>query len=283
MLIVDTHAHIYHEDEARYPICDAPYRPPAGAGTLAHMNAERAANGVDRVVWVHTFTMYRWDNSLVADTVLQTRAWATGVCALNPDDPGSPALLERLCRDFGMRGLRVFPVATQDGGRSFERPGHWRLWEKCGELGMVVCALIHAQEIPTLRRYLERFPSQAVVLDHCANLAAADHDGPNLQAVLDLAAYPNLYAKVTNVVTGSAEPWPCRDMHTMTRRIIETYGPNRCIWGSDFPCELWIPKTDLAGHIRLFTSELGLEPSALAAVMGSTALRLWFPEDSSAA
>ncbi len=284
MRIIDTHAHIYHPDETRYPICPNPYRPPAGAGTLEHMERERTANRIESVVWIHTFTMYRWDNSLVADVVGANRHRDTGVCALNPDDPRSPEVLEEYCRDRGIRGLRVFPVETPEGGRSFERPGHLRLWEKCGELGMVVCALIHAGQIPVLRRYLEQFPQQPVVLDHCANVAAPQLDASDREAraaeveeVIALAAYPNLYAKVTNVVTGSQEAYPCRDMYEMTRRIIAAYGPDRCIWGSDFPCELWIPKTDLAGHIRIFTDELGLDATAQRAILETTARRLWFP------
>ncbi|MBM3458175.1 MAG: hypothetical protein FJX77_06555, partial [Armatimonadetes bacterium] len=146
------------------------------------------------------------------------------------------------------------------------------------------CALIHAREIPVLRRYLERFPDQPVVLDHCANVAAPKPDGSDqavrdaeVEAVVSLAAYPNLYAKLSYLVTGSQEPYPCRDTHAMTRRILAAYGPERSMWGSDFPCELWIPRTDLAGHLRIFTEELGLDAAAQTAVLGETAHRLWFP------
>ena len=48
------------------------------------------------------------------------------------------------------------------------------------------------------------------------------------------------------------------------------------MWGSDFPCELWIPKATYAQHLRLFTDELGLEAAARAAVLGGTAARVWF-------
>src|SRR3954447_14390010 len=110
-MLVDTHAHIYSEDTGRYPLCVDPYLPPPGKGTLPHLRAEMRAAGVERVVIVHTFTAYRWDNRLVADVVRDCREWATGVCALNPEDPVSPETLERYHRECGIRGLRVFPVA----------------------------------------------------------------------------------------------------------------------------------------------------------------------------
>lgn len=304
MKVIDTHAHIYSEDTARYPLCPDPYLPPEGKGTVHHMREEMDASGVERIVIVHTFTAYRWDNRLVADVVghqaalasadsalaamkqemglqpggsVSARPWATGVCALDPNDLSSPDTLERYYRECGIRGLRVFPVEDGNGDRSFALPGHIRLWEKCRELGMVVCALINPAQIDTLERLLGRFADLPVVLDHCANLSAADApDGPNLRRVLDLARFPNLYAKLSFLVTGSREDYPCRDTHLLARRIIDAFGPERCMWGSDFPCELWIPKASYAQHLRLFTQELGLDDWTQRAVLGETARRLWF-------
>jgi predicted TIM-barrel fold metal-dependent hydrolase len=278
MTIVDTHAHVYHPDTSRYPLIREPYLPPQGAGTVEHLRREMTANGVAKVVMIHTFTAYRWDNRLIADAVRENRDIATGVCALNPNDATSPDTLKRFRDECGIRGLRVFPTEGPDGVRSFTLPGHYALWERARDLGMVVCALIHPPQIPELRDYLRRFSDLPVVLDHCANLEAKDGpDGANLREVLSLAEFPNLTAKVTMLVTGSAEPYPCRDMLGVGEKIIEAFGPERCIWGSDFPCELWIPKATYGEHLRLFTHELGLNEEELAEVLGGTATRLWFP------
>ncbi len=45
-LIIDCHAHIYGEDEKKYPTIADPYRPPKGKGTVAHLQREMQANGV---------------------------------------------------------------------------------------------------------------------------------------------------------------------------------------------------------------------------------------------
>ena len=66
--IVDTHAHIYHPDETRYPKVTEPLRPPTGTGDVAHLQREMAAAGVTRAVLVQTGTAYKWDNRLLADT-----------------------------------------------------------------------------------------------------------------------------------------------------------------------------------------------------------------------
>lgn len=280
MKVVDTHAHIYSEDEAHYPMRSDPYRPPSGKGTLAHLRQELRANGVYRVVMVHTSTAYLWDNRLVADMVSLCRDFATGVCTLDPKDPNSPDVLETYVREKGIRGLRLY-VRPGDGGEpTFELPGHIRLWEKCAELGVIVCALINPPFIDALRRLTKQFPTVPVVLDHCANLRADDApDGENLRKVLALAEVPQVYAKVSFLVTGSKEEYPFRDTHVLGRKVIDAYGPDRSMWGSDFPCELWIPKASYAEHLRVFTHELGLDAATRKAVLGGTALRLWFPSE----
>jgi len=275
MIIVDTHAHIYSEDEIHYPKIENPLRPPEGKGTIEHLKQEADLNGVTKVVVVQTSTAYRWDNKLTADTVKANRDWTTGVCTLNPEDTASPDLLAHYADEYGIRGLRVFPTAGQKPALGHK--GHLRFWERAAEKGVVICALINPDFCDALAVLLERFPQVAVVLDHCANLRASDApDSENLRRVLAMAKYPNLYAKVSMVVTGSDEEYPCRDMHGVARKIIDVFGPERCIWGSDFPCELWIPKVTYAQHLKIFTEEMGLSENDKRAVLGETAMRLWF-------
>jgi predicted TIM-barrel fold metal-dependent hydrolase len=58
--------------------------------------------------------------------------------------------------------------------------------------------------------------------------------------------------------------------------VIAAFRPGRCLWGSNFPCELWCPRITYAQHLAIFTRELGLDAAAKAAILGETAHRLWF-------
>lgn len=290
MKIVDTHAHIYSEDTETYPLREDPLLPPKGKGTVAHMKQVLRDNDIHRFVMVHTSTAYHWDNRLVADAVATNRDFACGVCTLDPFDPKSPMVLEAYAKR-GIRGLRLYALVPPgtNADPTIESPGHLRLWEKCEELGLVVCSLINPPHLPALARLLRRYPSVPAVLDHCANLTADDApSSDNLKAVLDMAEYPSLHAKVTFLVTGSKESYPCKDTHILGHKVIEAYGPDRCIWGSDFPCELWLqpnvgsdepPKATYAQHLRIFTHDLGLDEATKEAVLGKTALRMWFPDE----
>ncbi len=274
MPTVDTHAHIYSPDERRYPPIEKPFRPAKGTGSLEHLRRESQANGVIAVCAIQTSTFYRFDNRYICDSAKANPTWVAGVCTLDPDDPHSPGLLAQYVRDYGLRGMRSIPAR---GGR-LDHPGVRALWKTGLEQGIVINALIGRETAPQLHTLLKEFSALRVVLDHCLNVKAGPELEPTLTEVLRLAAYKNLHAKLTFIPTGSATGYPCADMHDACRRIINAYGPQRCIWGSDFPCELWCPKVSYAQHLRLFTHDLSLPDAARAAILGETARRLWFPQ-----
>jgi L-fuconolactonase len=130
-----------------------------------------------------------------------------------------------------------------------------------------------ADELSTL---LDDFAHLRVVLDHCLSLTAGPEYEATVSKALELSQHPNLHAKLTFIPTGSAEEYPFRDMHEAARRIIGAFGTERCVWGSDFPVELWCPRVTYSGHLRIFREELGLSEREQAAILGDTAERLWF-------
>jgi predicted TIM-barrel fold metal-dependent hydrolase len=108
MLIVDSHAHIYSEDDRLYPPIARPYRPPAGTGTVPHLRRECKAAGVGHVLAVQATTYYGWDNRFLVDAVRANVDWMAGICTLDPDDPGTPDLLEQYSQGHNIRGVRGY-------------------------------------------------------------------------------------------------------------------------------------------------------------------------------
>jgi L-fuconolactonase len=272
LLILDTHAHIYSEDEKRYPPVPKPLRPPGTTGSVASLERSLKANGVAGACIVQATTFYRWDNRFICDTAARTQRWTAAVCTLDPDDPHSPGLIKHFVQKYGIRALRSYPA--KDG--KLDNPAVAAQWKACGESGIAVNVLCNRDNADALARMLEKFPRQPVTIDHCLNLkAGADHDAI-LADLLRLAKYPNAHAKLSYLATGSAEPYPFRDMHDSCARIIRAFTPDRCVWGSDFPCELWTPKATYAQNLALFASELKMETAAREAILGKTARRLYF-------
>jgi predicted TIM-barrel fold metal-dependent hydrolase len=272
MLIIDTHAHIYSPDEKKYPPTEKPYRPPAGRGSLEHLRLETKAHGVEKACLVQATTFYGWDNRYIRDCAHASREWAAGVCTLDPDDPHSPFVLDEYARDFNIRGTRSYPARS----KRLDDPGVRAVWKKAADRGLVVNILIDRNNAGDAARMLKEFKPLRVVLDHCLNLKA----GPDMEAiladVLRLAENANLHAKLTFLATGSTTGFPCADMHAPCLKIVEAFGAERCVWGSDFPNSLWTPKVSYGEYLRLFTEVLPLKDEQRRAILGETARRLWF-------
>ena len=271
-LIIDCHAHIYGTDEKRYPTIEKPYRPPAGKGTLGHLKAEMKAAGVGYVTAIQTSTYYRWDNRFTADSARRNHEFMAGVVTLDPDDPASPGKLKQYVRDDNVRGMRSIPAKS---GR-LDDPGVSRLWKMAEALGIVINVLVGRQHRAQIETLAGRHPRLRIVIDHCLNLQV----GPTLEAtladVLALAKIPRAHAKLTFLPTGTKAAYPCMALHQACLQVIDAFGPNRCIWGSDFPCELWCPQITYADHLRIFSEALELDSAARTAILGKTAYGLWF-------
>jgi len=271
MPIFDTHAHIYSPDETKYPPIAKPLRPPSVAST-EELRRQSRANGVDGVCAIQTSTFYRFDNRYILDSAVANKSWMAGVCTLDPDDTHSPGMLKHYAEKYGIRGMRSIPA--RDG--RLDHPGVRALWKAGLEAGIVINVLIGRDKVPQLDRMLADFPKLNVVLDHCLNIKT----GPDMEAVtaevVRLARHRNLHAKLTFIPTGSTTGFPCQDMHAACLKVIEAYGGERCVWGSDFPCDLWCPKVTYAEHLRIFREVLPLKDSVRTAILGDTARRLWF-------
>jgi predicted TIM-barrel fold metal-dependent hydrolase len=128
---------------------------------------------------------------------------------------------------------------------------------------------------------VRRHPQLRVVIDHCLYIAAGPKLEQTVAAMRDLAKFPNVHAKLSFIPTGSAEEYPCRDMHDPCRDVIRAFGPERCVWGSCFPCDLWCPKVTYGQHLNIFTSELRLDDQSQRAILSETPKRLWFKDSAS--
>jgi predicted TIM-barrel fold metal-dependent hydrolase len=270
--VIDCHAHIYGEDEKTYPPIENPYRPPAGTGTVAHLRNQTKAAGVGLVTAIHTSTFYRWDNRFTADASRDNRDLMAGVCTLDPDDPASPQMLKKYATSYNVRGMRSIPAKSG----KLDDPGVDALWGMAEELGIVINVLVNADKQQEIEALAARHPRLRLVIDHCLNIKAGATLEPTLAAMKALSKLKNVYAKLSFVPTGTEEEYPCRDMHQPCRAVIDWFSPDRCVWGSCFPCELWCPKVTYAQHLAIFTTELGLDRPARDAILRKTPYRLWF-------
>ena len=275
MRIIDCHAHITSPDEKRYPPKSDPFRVPGGKGSVEDLRKTSLANGVTAVRAVHTVSFYLYDNRYLCDAAKANPDWVSGVCTLDPDDPKSPALLKQFVRDYGVKTLRSTPGSNRT---TFNHDGVRKLWKACADSGATIdIFLMQLDWVESAEKLLREYPDITVGFDHCMDLKPGPKYDKTLKEVLRLSKYKNLYPKVDFISTGTQMGYPGSDLHYAATKIIDTYGPERCVWGSNFPNELWTPKMTYAQHLKIFTHHLPLKEKDRAQVLGKTARRLWFP------
>jgi len=123
------------------------------------------------------------------------------------------------------------------------------------------------------------YPGVTWLLDHLGGYPRPGWapDWRPLDAVCDLAVHDNVYPKLSNYHSNSAESFPWRDVHGAVRRLVEAFGADRCLWGTSYPAE----HRESSGSPPLeeelgFLDELDfLSEAERDAIMGGTALEVW--------
>ena len=84
---------------------------------------------------------------------------------------------------------------------------------------------------------VKRNPDTVIVIDHLGLLQtdppAAD-PWADLPKVLALAKYPNARIKISGACTLSREPFPYNDIWDPIMKIVDAFGIDRCMWGTDW-------------------------------------------------
>jgi L-fuconolactonase len=104
---------------------------------------------------------------------------------------------------------------------------------------LVFDALVLPRHLPALRELAARYPELDMVLDHGAKPPLKGGDlGAWKREISALASDSTMVCKLSGLVTeaGSAEPARLR---VAVDHLLECFGPERLLWGSDWPvCEL---------------------------------------------
>jgi len=147
--------------------------------------------------------------------------------------------------------------------------------------GLVFDALILSHQIAAITELAGRHPQLSIVLDHAAKpqLGDADAMAPWARAMEGLAGRANVTCKLSGLLTELRPGGGRDDVLRAVATLFDLFGPQRLIWGSDWPV------LTLAGGYQDWF-ELAREAvaakdsSAVRAVMGGNALRIYRPDNS---
>jgi L-fuconolactonase len=136
--------------------------------------------------------------------------------------------------------------------------------------------LFYVKHLKHAAELAKQLPNLRMVINHLSKPRIKDQSIndwlPNLQAA---AAFPNLYCKLSGMVTEADwKNWQPADLKPYVDAAIENFGPERCMFGSDWPvCELAATYSQV--HDTLAKLLGALSPSERAAVFGGTAAKFY--------
>jgi L-fuconolactonase len=165
----------------------------------------------------------------------------------------------------GFAGLRLtFPPFREP---SWLRDGtaDW-VWPAAERLGLPIMLWAPGQ-LAELASIAERHPALRLVIDHL-NLYVEDR-GTTVYEVVDqvirLARFSNVAVKASALPANSQGGFPFRDMHEAVKRAVDSFGPDRVFWGTDYTRMA----CTLTEAVKMFTDHLGfLSDSDMEKVMG---------------
>ncbi|HSS94460.1 MAG TPA: amidohydrolase family protein [Candidatus Dormibacteraeota bacterium] len=238
-MIVDAHHHFWDPSRRAYPWMGdelAPIRRRFGPEELAPL---LATSGVARTVLVQTVSSVDETREFLA-TAAETEFVAGVVGWVDLADPGVKEAIEGLRAGAGgnfLVGIR-HQVHDELDARWLLRDDVQRGIHAVGDAGLVYDLLVKTRELPASVELARTFPTVRFVLDHIAKprIAAGERDLEWEHAMAPLAACSNVSCKLSGMVTeASWTSWSPGDLLPYVSHVLDWFGPERCMFGSDWP------------------------------------------------
>ena len=103
--------------------------------------------------------------------------------------------------------------------------------------GLAYDILVFEHQLPNTLRFVDRHPHQRFILDHAGKPSIRDESYDRWAAhIADLAAREHIYCKLSGLVTeANWKQWSEQQIARYVDHLLETFGPRRLMFGSDWP------------------------------------------------
>jgi len=234
MRIVDTHLHLVYPDRFSYPWLEgapAINRP----WTVENYFAEAEGLGIETALHmeVDAAEQEMYDETHFVLDGLHPRIGGA-IAACRPEHVDFPRHIERLAALPRVKGVRRILHTQPDElsqGELFAAnlrrlPAHNLAFDLC----------VRADQLPIGRALAAKCPDVTFVMDHCGvpDVASQALD-PWRENITRIAELPNVNAKISGIVAYAKPDWTVDDLRPFVEHIIEAFGWDRIVWGSDHP------------------------------------------------
>ncbi|MHB9836971.1 amidohydrolase family protein [Paraburkholderia terrae] len=225
---IDCHCHIF--DPVRFPYRDdTAYRPAQQEiGTAAQFVHVMDAYGVRHALLVGPTSGYRTDNHCLVDALETYQERFRGIAVVD-NDIGRGELVA--LRRAGVVGVAFNPA--MEGVELVRDAG--ALFALLADLGMFAQIQVCGDQLVALAPWLAQQEAQ-LLIDHGGRPdIEAGVAQPGFQALLRLADSARASVKLSGWQKYSRTAYPYEDAWPYAHALLGAFGPQRCVWGSDWP------------------------------------------------
>ncbi|MBL4807672.1 MAG: amidohydrolase family protein [Rhodobacteraceae bacterium] len=204
-----------------------------------------------------------------------THNWILGVVGwVDMELPSAVASINRLAQNPKFVGIRP-AIQSMDDDDWMLRPSLAPAINALIEKNLCFDALVLPRHLKPLRKFLDRYPNLRVVIDHGAKPEiAAGHFDSWAADITDVAQNSSSMCKLSGLVTEAGEFWNLDKITPYANHILNSFGPNRTMFGSDWPV------VDLAFDYQGWTLAVnklchGYSKVEKANILGNTAHRFY--------
>jgi L-fuconolactonase len=238
-VIVDAHHHLWQRSRGDYhwldsranpalaPIdCDyllSDYLPLAAAHGITGSVAVQAAESVAETRWLLA------QAHAAAGLIQGVVGW------VDMTAPTAPRVLAELAQDPLLRAIRPMLQDIPDSDWVLQ-PRLDAVFRAIIELDLAFDLLIRPRHLASSLSLLARYPRLRAIVDHCAKPDIA-HGAwqPWADGMRRIAGETAAFCKLSGLVTEARPDWKIDDLRPYFEHVIECFGPQRIVWGSDWP------------------------------------------------
>ena len=237
--IVDTHVHLWHPKQLRYPwlsevpTLNRPY-------LLKDYIEACGALEIESIVFVQCDT--HPDDGLketdwVTDLATRVDPRIQGIVAWAPLEEGEQVapFVEKLAENPLVKGIRRL---IQSESIDFcVQPDFVSGVKTLSRYGLSFDICIFHPQLANAIRLVEQCPRVEFILDHIGKPDIKNQlFDPWKQEIARLASFPNVHCKISGLVTeANLEAWTPADLQPYIEHVITCFGFDRVIYGSDWP------------------------------------------------
>ncbi len=271
-MIIDAHHHLWDPADRPYPWMDDSVAPIRRRFDVDDLRAATQDTGVTRTIVVqavHDPDETAW--------LLEQPAPVAGVVGwvdlTAPDVTDRIAAVRALPGGDRLVGIRHLAQDEPDPGW-LGRPDVARGVRVLAGSGLVFDLLVRAREHSSALALVDAVPDASFVLDHAGKPSIDTGDPAWRGRMADFAARPNVTCKVSGLLTEAGPDWRDRPVDRYVREVVEQFGPERSLFGSDWPVSTLA--TGYAAVVQRTTDALAdLSTTEHDAVFGGTAERIY--------